>query len=136
MIARVDFFADLPVARRLTPSVTLTDPLAFFSARLTAADGFSVTDLLPAPAHLTVPEASVVDFSPSFLATLRRDRQRRRAASSPAVQVTLTARPLLVNVATVVLAGLLTPNHGATGAAGAASGPSAPRAPSLAPPSR
>jgi hypothetical protein len=45
---RVDFFADLPVARRLMPSVTFTDPFAFFSARLTAADGFSVTDVLPA----------------------------------------------------------------------------------------
>ena len=66
---RVDFFADLPVARRLTLSVTFTDPLAFFSARLIAADGFSVTDLLPAPVNFTVPDASVVFFRPSCLAT-------------------------------------------------------------------
>ena len=68
-MTRVDFFADLPVARRLTLSVTFTDPLAFFSARLIAADGFSVTDLLPALVNFTLPEASVVFFRPSCLAT-------------------------------------------------------------------
>ena len=67
---RVDFLADLPLARRLTPTVTFTDPLALTSARLTAADGFSVTDLLPAPVHVIAPDASAVFFRPSALATV------------------------------------------------------------------
>src|SRR6478735_1623264 len=99
---RVDFFADLPVARRLTPSVTLTDPLAFFSARLTAADGFSVTDLAPAEVNLTLPDASVVFFRPSCLATFL-ETVMVAVPVIASVAVTLTDRPDLENAAMVVL---------------------------------
>src|SRR4051812_14225378 len=102
-MVRVDCFADLPVARRLTPRVTFTDPLAFLSARLTAADGFSVTDLLPAAVNVTLPDASTVFFRPSCLATFL-ETVTVAVPVIACVAVTRTARPDLLNVASVVLA--------------------------------
>src|SRR5690349_4996001 len=68
--ARVAFRADSPCARRLTSSVTLTEPLAFLSARWAALDGLSLTVLEPAPEQLTALVASVADFRPSCLRCL------------------------------------------------------------------
>ena len=110
---RVDFLADLPVARRLTPSVTFTEPLALASARLTACGRLEL--------HRLAARAGA----------LHRRRRRAWSTSGPApwrpcsrrsaspsrviacVHVTLTERPRLANAATEVLTGLLTPNHGA-----------------------
>src|SRR5829696_9324786 len=95
-MVRVDFFADLPVARRLTPSVTFTDPLAFFRARLTAADGFSVTDFAPAEVNVTLPDASVVFFRPNCLATFF-ETVSVAVPVIASVAVTRIARPDLLN---------------------------------------
>ena len=108
--ARVAFLADSPRARRLTSSVTLTEPLAFLSARCTALDGLSLTVLEPAPAHLTALAASVPVFRPSRLRSLA-ESVNLALPLMASVQVTWTERPRLLNVATLVLAGLPTPNH-------------------------
>ena len=88
-----------------------------------AADGLSFTVLLPAPAHLTADDASVVRFRPSLRATALVTVSFAEPDIA-SVHVTRTDSPRLAKPLTDVLTGSLTPNHGAW--AGAASGAFAP----------
>ena len=112
MSVRVLWVARSPGLRRRTRRVAVTARRLALSARRTPFDGLSVTFVEPAPAQRTVPRASVRRLQ---LERLRVALETVSVAvpDIASVHVTWTDSPRAPKPASVVGAGLVTPNQAA-----------------------